>query len=64
LEIIKGKKVEVETQAEETLFETLKRPHTRPTNKLRFKIKLINNPDLAKEVIDVDNLPLRTLSST
>lgn len=63
-EIIKGKEVEVETQTEETLSETLKggiMPHTRPKNKLRLKTKLRSNPDLAKEVIDVDNVPVKDL---
>lgn len=68
--IIKGKEVKVESQAkkhpvEETpLFETLKgskHAHTRPTNKLRFKIKLRSNPNLDKEVIDVENMPSKEL---
>lgn len=46
------------------MFETFKRgkrPHTRPMKKLRFKIKLRSNRELAKEVIDVDNMLLKDL---
>lgn len=63
-EIIKDKDVEIETQDEETLFEVFKGgkiTHTRPTKKLKYKIKLISIQDSAKEVIDVDNVPLKDL---
>lgn len=62
--VIKGKKENIETQEDDTLFEVFKagkRPHTRPTNKFRYKIKLRNNPELGKVVIDVENMPLKDL---
>lgn len=65
LENIIGKEIEVKSQVEETpLFETFKGgklPHTGPKNKLRFKIKLRSNLELAKEVIDIENMPLKYL---
>lgn len=36
-------------------------PHRKPLNKLRLKIKLKQNLDLAKDVIDLDNVPLNDL---
>jgi len=39
------------------MFKGGKIPHTEPWNKLRLKIKLKQNPELAKEVIDVDKTP-------
>ena len=33
-------------------------PHTRPSNKLRFKFKLMENPELKDMIINVDEEPL------
>ena len=33
-------------------------PHTRPSNKLRFKFKLIENPELKDMIINIDEEPL------
>lgn len=33
-------------------------PHTRPSNKLRFKFKLMENPELKDTVISIDEEPL------
>ena len=64
MQVPKGKETQVETKEEVILFKVFsggKRPHTRPTNKLIYKIKLRNNPKLANEVIDVDNMPIKDL---
>ena len=34
------------------------RPHTRPSNKLRFKFKLMENPKLEDMIINIDEEPL------
>lgn len=39
------------------MFKWVKRPHSRPLKILRLKITLKQNPDLNKEVMDVDNVP-------
>ena len=33
-------------------------PHTRPNNKLRFKFKLMENPELKDMIINIDEEPL------
>ena len=33
-------------------------PHTRPSNKLRFKFKLMENPELNDMIINIDEEPL------
>ena len=33
-------------------------PHTRPSNKLRFKFKLMENPELKDMIINIDEEPL------
>lgn len=33
-------------------------PHTRPSNKLRFKFKLMENPELKDMAINIDEEPL------
>ena len=35
----------------------VKRPHTRPKNKLRLNIKLISNPKLRDEIINIEESP-------
>lgn len=62
----KGKEIETKHQDEGKpspfqMFKGGKRPHTRPLNKLTLKVKLKKYIDLTKEMIYVDNFPLKYL---